>query len=98
MRCVAKKEPEFSDILRTGIRPEMRDRLNRLNRDKCAGFAPTSELVRHLLDAALTWYGYPSPQAQAQGQFAPPLPPTGSGIAAASAQTQQSPFAQAPMV
>jgi hypothetical protein len=86
---VAKKEPEFSDILCTGIRPEMRDRLNRLNRDKCAGFAPTSELVRHLLDAALTWYGYPSPQAQAQGQFAPPLPPT-------QPQPAPSPFAQAP--
>jgi hypothetical protein len=85
---VAKKEPEFSDILCTGIRPEMRERLNRLNRDKCAGFAPTSELVRHLLDVSLTWYGYPSPQAQAQGQFAPPLPPT---------QVQQSPFAQEPM-
>ena len=84
---MAKKDPEFSDILCTGIRPEMRERLNRLNRDKCAGFAPTSELVRHLLDVSLTWYGYPSPQAQAQGQFAPPLPPT---------QAQQSPFAQAP--
>ena len=74
MRCVAKKDPEFSDILCTGIRPEMRERLNRLNRDKCAGFAPTSELVRHLLDAALTWYGYPSPQAQAQAPQPQPQP------------------------
>jgi hypothetical protein len=30
---VAKKELEFSDILCAGIRPEMRERLNRLNRD-----------------------------------------------------------------
>jgi hypothetical protein len=87
---VAKKQPEFSDILCTGIRPEMRERLNRLNRDKCSGFAPTSELVRHLLDVALNWYGYPSPQAQpAQPQpqaMPPPFPapfaqPQMSGVA-----------------
>ena len=72
---MAKKEPEFSDILCTGIRPEMRERLNKLNRDKCAGFAPTSELVRHLLDVALTYYGYPSPQAAQPQPQAPPAPP-----------------------
>ena len=72
---MAKKEPEFSDILCTGIRPEMRERLNKLNRDKCSGFAPTSELVRYLLDTALTWYGYPSPQAQGQPQVQPQPPP-----------------------
>ena len=73
---MAKKEPEFSDILCTGIRPEMRDRLNHFKRDRCSGFfrVPTSEIVRYLLDASLTWHGYPSAQAQAQAPQPQPQP------------------------
>jgi hypothetical protein len=79
------KEPEFDDLLHVGIRPEMRERLDRFKRDKCSNFfrVPTSEIVRYLLDASLTRHGYPSPQAQAQPQ-AQPFP------------QMQSPF-QAPM-
>jgi len=76
-----KKEPEFSELMHVAIRPEMLERLNRLNRDKCSGFAKYSDLVRYLLDDGLTRLGYPSPQAQAAPQPFPQM---------------QSPF-QAPM-
>jgi hypothetical protein len=70
------KQIEFSELIHVAIRPEMQERLNKLNRDRCSGLAPNSEIVRHVLEAGLAWYGYASPQAQPQ-----PMP-----------QPMQSPF------
>ena len=75
------KQIEFSELIHVAIRPEMQERLDKLNRDRCSGLAPNSEIVRHVLEAGLTWYGYGS-QAQPQPMQPAPMP---------------SPFGQAPM-
>jgi hypothetical protein len=68
---VAKRERKLIDTINFAILPEMRERLNSFNRDRCGGFAKPSDIGRHLFDVALTYYGYPSPQAQQMRQPTP---------------------------
>jgi hypothetical protein len=77
------KQIEFSELIHVAIRPEMQERLNKLNRDKCSGLAPNSEIVRHVLEAGLAAYGYGT-QAQPQPMPQPMQSPfqTPMGVAA----------------
>jgi hypothetical protein len=68
------REPEYPELIHVAIRLEMKERLNRLNHDRCNGYASLSDLVRDLLDVALTYHGYPSPQAQQQHTVPQPAP------------------------
>jgi hypothetical protein len=65
------KQIEFSELIHVAIRPEMQERLNKLNRDRCSGLAPNSEIVRHVLEAGLAAYGYGSAQMQPQPMSQP---------------------------
>ena len=63
------KEQIFSDALCLNITPEMRSRLNKYIAERCGRYAQTAPVVRDLLNASLTYFGYPEAQ-----QPQPPAP------------------------
>jgi len=67
------KERIFSDALCLNITPEMRSRLNRFIAERCGHYAKPAPVVRDLINMALAYYGYTSPEAQ-QPQVPPPFP------------------------
>jgi hypothetical protein len=76
-----QKEQIYSDALCLNIKPEMRARLNRYIAERCGRYAKTAPVVRDLLNASLTYFGYPEAQE-------PPAQPQPASM--------PSPFAQAP--
>jgi len=53
----------------------MRARLNRFIAERCGRYAQTAPVVRDLINVSLTYYGYPSPEAQQpQPTVVPPFP------------------------
>jgi hypothetical protein len=75
------KERIFSDALCLNITPEMRARLNRFIAERCGQYAKPAPVVRDLINMALAYYGYASPEQQPQPQAAPFPPPPMSPFA-----------------